>query len=219
MDVSEDQRPFKLKGASKLFEERLQEQTSQTQGVPRFVTTIHRDDCTTCEEYATHNCSCKEPDGSNTFSLDWTCIPDGMATSHSPYWGWCHEWSPWQTFMVLRPIWWVNKEHQSTWGECLLWKSSLPQGRNQAVWAWSRAQKPPKKRLNHWGSTKALQCHMNGVNESLACCWVTTQQSLKETTETQSCNSQAPNQGNDPIPEYYSCRQWPRTYPTFDRIH
>ena len=54
MDISDDQGSSQLKGASKLFKERLQEQSFQIQGIPGFVTMTHRGDCTTCETYATH---------------------------------------------------------------------------------------------------------------------------------------------------------------------
>ena len=54
MDISDDQGSSQLKGVLKLFEERLQEQTFQIQGIPEFVTMTHRGDCMTCEVYATH---------------------------------------------------------------------------------------------------------------------------------------------------------------------
>ena len=54
MDVSDDQRSSQLKEPLKLFKERLQEQTWQIQGIPGFVTMTHRDECPTCETYATH---------------------------------------------------------------------------------------------------------------------------------------------------------------------
>ena len=54
MDISEDQRASNLKGALKLFRERLQEQTWEIQGIPEFVTMTHRDKCALCKQYAAH---------------------------------------------------------------------------------------------------------------------------------------------------------------------
>ena len=54
MDVTDEQESSQLEGASKLFKERLQEQTLTIQGIPGFITTTHRGKCSTCEMYATH---------------------------------------------------------------------------------------------------------------------------------------------------------------------
>ena len=54
MDVTDEQESSQLEGASKLFEERLQEQTFMIQGIPGFITTTHRGKCSTCEMYAAH---------------------------------------------------------------------------------------------------------------------------------------------------------------------
>ena len=54
MDVSDNPQSSQLDDASKLFEERLQEQTFTIQGFPGFVTTTHRGKCTTCATYAAH---------------------------------------------------------------------------------------------------------------------------------------------------------------------
>ena len=87
----------------------------------------------------THNCSCKKPNSSNTISPDWTYVPNCMATSHDLHWRWHHGQGPWQALLVLRSIWGSNKEYQGSWGETLLWKRPLPQGRNKTVRAWNRA--------------------------------------------------------------------------------
>ena len=54
MDVSDDPQSSQLDDASKLYEERLQEQTFTIQGIPGLVTTIHRGKCPTCAIYAAH---------------------------------------------------------------------------------------------------------------------------------------------------------------------
>ena len=54
MDVSDDPQSSQLDDASKLFEERLQEQTFMIQGIPGFVTPTHRGKCSTCATYAIH---------------------------------------------------------------------------------------------------------------------------------------------------------------------
>ena len=56
MDISEDQRASNLKGASKLFRERLQEQTWEFQGIPKFVTITHRNEYALCKPGPTSPC-------------------------------------------------------------------------------------------------------------------------------------------------------------------
>ena len=43
-----------MKGAAKVFAKRRLELSWQIEGVPRFITTTHRDKCSLCEQYAEH---------------------------------------------------------------------------------------------------------------------------------------------------------------------
>ena len=54
MDIQEVEGPSKLKGAAKVFVKRQLESLWQIKGVPGFITTTHRDECTLCEQYAEH---------------------------------------------------------------------------------------------------------------------------------------------------------------------
>ena len=53
MDVQE-RRPSTLKGSAKVFAKRRLESSWQIEGVPGFITTTHRDECSLCEQYAKH---------------------------------------------------------------------------------------------------------------------------------------------------------------------
>ena len=54
MDVQENEGPSTLKGAAKVFAKRRLESSWQIEGVPGFITTTHRDECSLCEQYAEH---------------------------------------------------------------------------------------------------------------------------------------------------------------------
>ena len=54
MDVQENEGSSALKGAAKVFAKRWLELSWQIEGVPGFITTTHRDECSLCEQYAEH---------------------------------------------------------------------------------------------------------------------------------------------------------------------
>ena len=54
MDVQENEGPSTLKGAAKVFAKRQLESSWQIEGVPGFITTTHRDECSLCKQYAEH---------------------------------------------------------------------------------------------------------------------------------------------------------------------
>ena len=54
MDVQENEGTSTLKGAAKVFAKRRLESSWQIEGVPGFITTTHRDECSLCEQYAKH---------------------------------------------------------------------------------------------------------------------------------------------------------------------
>ena len=54
MDIQGEDGPTELKGASKVFAQRRADSTWQIKGVPGFITTTHRDDCSLCKQYAKH---------------------------------------------------------------------------------------------------------------------------------------------------------------------
>ena len=54
MDVQENEGPSTLKGAAKVFARWWLELSWQIEGVPGFITTTHRDECSLCEQYAEH---------------------------------------------------------------------------------------------------------------------------------------------------------------------
>ena len=54
MDIQEVDGPSTLKGATKVFVKRRLESSWQIEGVPGFITTTHRDECSLCKQYAKH---------------------------------------------------------------------------------------------------------------------------------------------------------------------
>ena len=54
MDIQENEGSSTLKGATKVFAKRQLESSCQIEGVPGFITTTHRDECSLCEQYAEH---------------------------------------------------------------------------------------------------------------------------------------------------------------------
>ena len=60
MDVQENEGPSTLKGATKVFAKRRLELSWQIEGVPGFITTTHRDECSLCEQYAEHTVAASE---------------------------------------------------------------------------------------------------------------------------------------------------------------
>ena len=115
MDISDNQGSSQLTGASKLFEERLQEQTFTIQGILGFVMTTRRGDCMTCETYTTHViAAAKGPmvaipshQIKIAFQTVWpqvmTCIEDDAVDE-----------AHWQALLVSRPIQGSNKEDKSS---------------------------------------------------------------------------------------------------------
>ena len=60
MDVQENEGPSTLKGAAKVFAKRRLESSWQIEGVPGFIMTTHRDECSLCEQYAEHAVAASE---------------------------------------------------------------------------------------------------------------------------------------------------------------
>ena len=60
MDIQGEDGPTELKGASKVFAQWRADSTWQVEGVPGFITTTHRDDCSLCEQYAKHAVTASE---------------------------------------------------------------------------------------------------------------------------------------------------------------
>ena len=60
MDIQENEGPSTLKGAAKAFAKRRLESSWQIEGVPGFITTTHRDECSLCEQYAEHAVAASE---------------------------------------------------------------------------------------------------------------------------------------------------------------
>ena len=60
MDIQEVDGPSTLKGAAKVFAKRRLELSWQIEGVPGFITTTHRDECSLCEQYAEHAVAASE---------------------------------------------------------------------------------------------------------------------------------------------------------------
>ena len=60
MDVQEIEGSSTLKGAAKVFAKQWLESSWQIQGVPGFITTTHRDECSLCEQYAEHAVAASE---------------------------------------------------------------------------------------------------------------------------------------------------------------
>ena len=60
MDVQENEGSSTLKGAAKVFAKRRLESSWQIEGVPGFITTTHRDECSLCEQYAEHAVAASE---------------------------------------------------------------------------------------------------------------------------------------------------------------
>ena len=54
MDIQENEGPSTLKGAAKVFVKQQLESSWKIEGVPGFITTTHRDECSLCEQYAEH---------------------------------------------------------------------------------------------------------------------------------------------------------------------
>ena len=60
MDIQGEDGPTELKGASKVFAQWRADSTWQVEGVPGFITTTHRDDCSLCKQYVKHAVAASE---------------------------------------------------------------------------------------------------------------------------------------------------------------